>query len=30
MARGTGGKESEKAFLSTKKVGDPDGVTLFL
>jgi len=30
MARSTGGKESEKAFLSTKKVGDPNGVTLFL
>ena len=30
MARSPGGKESEKAFLSTKKIGDPNGVTLFL
>ena len=29
MARSTGGKENEKAFLDTQKVGDRDGVVIF-
>jgi hypothetical protein len=29
MARSTGGKENEKAFLYTQKVGDRDGVVIF-
>jgi hypothetical protein len=29
MARSVGGKERAKAFLSTQRVGDPDGVDVF-